>query len=198
VEDIPILGRDDPAEILKRFFANYDAPAYARRARAVEDAYDQLIRNCHRRRDELIQLVRLRLGVLKALAGRWEALQPLLGNEHAGLMRELHDELDPVLKVPVAPTPSCRVLSRALCELRASIERFNRRWHGFLESVDLKPINELRDGYNRYYLLEKECAMRSARLARQGFRRLAPLTVAHLATVFPLLPVPRLQNQSAS
>jgi hypothetical protein len=78
-------------------------------------------------------------------------------------------------------------------ELAESLERFNRRWLEFLRGVDVGPVNELRDGYNRYYLLEKECALRSPRLARQGFTRLEPLTVAELTALLPPLPVPQLR-----
>ena len=59
-----------------------------------------------------------------------------------------------------------------------------------LEETDLTEVNALREGYNRYYLLEKECAVRSARLARQGFRRLEPVTLEELAALLPPLPVP--------
>ena len=85
-----------------------------------------------------------------------------------------------------------KALRQALTELTESIERFNGRWREFLTQVDLTAVNEARDGYNRYYLLEKECALRSPNLARQGFRRLAPLTPADVAELLPLLPVPQL------
>jgi len=175
VEEIPIVGRDDPADIVKRFIANYDAPAYARRARAVEDAYDQLIGRCRRQRDEWLALVRLRVGVLRALSGDWQALRALVDGRALIRLAQLHDELAPQLRVPVEPATSERALTRALDELRESIERFNRRWAEYLPTVDL---------------LEKECVVRSARLARQGFQRLEPLTTEHLAALMPLLPVP--------
>ena len=190
MEEIPIVGRDDPADIVKRFIANYDAPAYARRARAVEDAYDQLIGRCRRQRDEWLALVRLRVGVLRALSGDWQALRALVDGRALIRLAQLHDELAPQLRVPVEPATSERALTRALDELRESIERFNRRWAEYLPTVDLAHVNKLRDGYNRYYLLEKECVVRSARLARQGFQRLEPLTTEHLAALMPLLPVP--------
>jgi hypothetical protein len=57
--------------------------------------------------------------------------------------------------------------------------------------VDLSQVNALRDGYNRYYVLEKECASRSPRTARHGFRPLPPLTADDLAALLPPLPVPR-------
>ena len=56
-----------------------------------------------------------------------------------------------------------------------------------LLTVDLARVNQLRDGYNRYYVLEKECAVRSPKVARQGFRPLPPLTTADLAAELPPL-----------
>ncbi len=138
-------------------------------------------------------MVRTRLGQLAALAGDWEALRPALADDdQLDMLRRLHDELRPALRVPVAPTASARALRRSAAALCASIVRFNRRWQEYLGGVDLAPLNALREGYNRHYVLEKECAVRSARLAREGFRRLAPLTAGELAALFPPLPVPRL------
>jgi hypothetical protein len=93
--------------------------------------------------------------------------------------------------VPV-PTNSPRALRRAVVVLQTSIRRFNRRWSAFLAELDLAPLNKQRDDYNRYYVLEKECALRSPRLAREGFRELRPLTLDDLAAQFPPLPVFRL------
>lgn len=79
-------------------------------------------------------------------------------------------------------------------ELHESLEHFNQHWRAFLTGVDVTAVNDLRDKYNRYYVLEKECAVRSARVARQGFVRMEPLTIEDLAAQFPLLPVPRLRD----
>jgi hypothetical protein len=73
-----------------------------------------------------------------------------------------------------------------------ALERFNRRWEAFLPTVDLTSLNRLREGYNRYYLLEKECAVRSVVVARRGFSPLPPLTQTDLAALLPCLPVPQL------
>jgi hypothetical protein len=94
----------------------------------------------------------------------------------------------------VEVTLSVRALRRALRELRESLEFFNRRWQPFLEEVDLTWVNELRDGYNRYYVIEKECVVRLPSLARQGFEPLAPATPAEVAAVLPLLPVPEIRG----
>jgi hypothetical protein len=190
-----ILGRDEAGEAFKRFLSRFDAPAYIRRARGVEAALEQLLEHCRRRRAEWLEFVRLRIGMLHALAGAWDNVRPFLADEEQlDILRYLLAALASPLRAPVEPTTSARALRHALLELHESLERFNRRWQEFLTSLDLAVINELRDGYNRYYVLEKECAVRSARIARQGFSPLPPLTIDDLAAQFPLLPVPKLQQ----
>ncbi len=170
-------------------------PAYVRRGRAVEHALADLLDYCRGRRDELLRMVRTRLGLLFAQAGEWAALAPLVRDAgQLQLLEELHARLAPRLRVAVAPTGSRRALARTLRELAESIERFNRRWLEFLPSVDLARVNEVRENYNRYYVLEKECATRSASVARQGYRPLAPFTHADLADRLPPLPVPQLRT----
>jgi len=195
MEDVPIAGHDQADQLFKRFLAQYDVPAYVRRAQQVEDAYDQLVARCRQQREQWLTFVRTRLGRLHALAGSWDRLEKCLANEkELHMLQRLHADLAPQLRLPVLRTSSDRVLRRAVMELTESIERFNRRWHEFLKKIDLTQVNELRAGYNRYYLLEKECAMRSARLARQGFVLLSPLSVDELAALLPALPVPRLRD----
>ena len=55
-----------------------------------------------------------------------------------------------------------------------------------------RAVNDKRDGYNRYYVLEKACALRSDTLARLGFSPLPPMDLAELRAHLPPLPVPRL------
>lgn len=195
MEEEVILGRDESSEAFKRFLSQYDAPAYIRRARGMQAAYDQLLEHCRRRRAEWLELVRLRIGMLHALAGDWGNLRPFLADdEQLDILRYHLAAVAAPLRAPIEPTGSGRVLRRALRELRESLERFNHRWEEFVNGVDLTAVNELREGYNRYYVLEKECAVRSARIARQGFVPLAPLTTDDLVAQFPLLPVPRLRE----
>jgi len=133
--------------------------------------------------------------MLKSLAGDWHRLQPwLLDEDQIVLLRELEIELAPRLRIRIEPTSSERKLQQALRVLRDNLETFNRRWLDFISTVDLTQVNEARDGYNRYYLLEKECAMRSPRLARQGFERLECFTIGELMTMLPILPIPKLIN----
>jgi hypothetical protein len=184
--------RDERGPEINEIVSKFDAPAYVRRARQVEEAFAQLLAAARGRRAEWLTMVRLRLGLLRAHAGAWEALAPLLEDaEQVAELTALHDALQPRLRVRIEPTASIGTLRRALRELTESIERFNRRWAKYLQGLDLTHVNKLRDGYNRYYLLEKECAVRSPLVARQGFRRLGPLTVDDLTALLPPLPVPR-------
>jgi hypothetical protein len=195
VDEIPILGRDDGSYTVKQFMAQYDAPAYVRRARRVDAEWEGLLARCRLQREEWLPLVRTRLALLHTLAGDWGRLAPLLADdEHVEGLRRLHAELRPTLRLPVGPTESLRALRRAVAELAESVERFNRRWRAYLDALDLMPVNAARDGYNRWYVLEKECALRSARLARQGFRPLSPLTLESVVAALPPLPVPRLRG----
>lgn len=169
---------------------HYDAPAYVRRARNVHGALEELIARCHRQRDEWLMMVRIRLGTLRALAGDWNELASFVQEGEVAVLEALHVELAPQLRAPVERTSSPRALRSALSELCDSLEHFNRRWQAFLDRQDLTKVNELRADYNRYYVLEKECAVRSPRLARQGFRVLPPLSMGDLAEMLPALPVP--------
>ena len=137
-------------------------------------------------------MVRTRLGLLYVLAGEWDAVRPLVADEEQiETLRRLYAEMEPRLRTREGPTASARALRQAFNELRESIRRFNRRWREFLGELDLRRINVLRDGYNRYYVLEKECALRSPRLARQGFRPLEPVAPQDLEALLPPLPEPR-------
>jgi hypothetical protein len=171
----------------------FDAPAYVRRARRVENSLAELLGQCNRQRDEWLEMARILLGRVAALAGTWEALRPhLADDDQLDLLRDLHDQLRPTLRVPVEPTTSRYALRGALRELVEALERINHRWAEYLAEVDLDPINAVREGYNRYYLLEKECALRLAPGARRDFRPLEPFTRGELIALLPPLPVPRL------
>jgi hypothetical protein len=194
VDELPILGADGDRRTLQQIIALHGAPAFVRRTQQVQEALTLLVEGCRQQRTAWLMMVRLQLGTLAALAGDWAVLRPWLADEdHLEVLRRLHAELRPELRVPVARTTSGRALQRALAELVAGLERFNGRWRDYLHGVDLGRVNALREGYNKYYMLEKECVVRSPRLARQGFQPLPPLTAADLLVFLPPLPVPRLR-----
>ena len=74
-------------------------------------------------------------------------------------------------------------------DLVASVVRFNRRWSAFLDQLNLELINRMIDQYNRYYVLEKECVVGSARLALRHFVPRIHVTRTGLDEEYPVLPV---------
>jgi hypothetical protein len=178
-------------QIFQQVVGQYGGPAFVRRGQAVQRAFDSVAESCRLKRDEWLQFVRIPLGTLVALAGSVAALQESLENPRQfQTLENLVEDLQPRLRLPPAPTTSSRVLARALAEVREAIERFNQRWQAFIAQLDLQHVNELREGYNRYYLLEKECAVGSIRVARQGFQMLRPVQPEDFLKIMPLLPVP--------
>src|SRR5947209_2343044 len=178
----------DERRLANYLLGRFAAPAYARRARQVEDAYADLLDACRRQRDEWLEPVRWLLGELRDAAGSWPGLRPVLADDdQVRVLEQLAALTNLPDRPPAAPGPRWRQ-RRRLAELGQSLERFNRRWAQFLGQVDLSAVNALRDGYNRFYVLEKECAVHSAVVARQGFRPLAPLSAADLAAQLPPLP----------
>lgn len=176
-------------ELMQNVIAAFGGPAFLRRGRRVGEAWELLLEKCRKNRREWLEGVRLHLGLLQALAGDWTRLAPLISSEEIEILHNLYLDLQPHLRVSIDPNPSPRALRRALQDLLESLERFNHRWAEFLEQLDLKPVNQAREDYNRFYVLEKECALRSPRLARMGFVPLKPISRAEIWEQFPLLAV---------
>ncbi|HWY87948.1 MAG TPA: hypothetical protein VNX28_14550 [Gemmataceae bacterium] len=178
-------------KIFQQVVGQYGGPAFARRARDVQLAFDVIVETCRRRREEWLLFVRLPLGTLYALAGSTTALEAFLDNpDRLQTLETLRDDLQPRLRLPPAPSASRRILGRALAELLGAIVRFNDHWQDFIAGLDLRSANLLRDRYNQFYVLEKECALGSSLLARQGFQRLNPLGPEDFLKILPILPVP--------
>jgi hypothetical protein len=169
----------------------FDAPAFVRRARGVEDAWGTLLDGCRGERRRLLEMPRMRLARFFAL-GQFSRQIPLsiCNTDDLTYLRGLHQEWKPQLRAVVRAARSTAELERAKDDLARSFRRFNERWSKYLHEFDLAPINRLRDGYNRFYLLEKECALWSSRIAQQGFQPLKFATVADLFEEFPVLRIP--------
>ena len=105
--------------------------------------------------------------------------------------------LDPLWPLSGAPDPSWsarpappRRLRAIAGDLVASVERFNRRWERFLGELPLDAINRMIDHYNRFYVLEKECSLSSARVAARHFKPRQRISLGSLREDYPALPVP--------
>ena len=187
------MDRDDnELKVFQQIIAGFETPAFLRRARCVEDAWQVLVEQCRRQRESWLEVPRLRLATLAALAGDWATLAPLLDrDESLPHLRQFFDEWQPKLRRPLRRTTSQRKLSAAMEQMNASFARFNQRWEPYIAGIDLREINRLRAGYNQYYVLEKECMVRSAKVAHEGFRPLAPASTADLLAIFPLVRLAR-------
>src|SRR5262245_44998508 len=169
----------------------FDAAAYVRRARNVEAALEHVLGKARAVREEWLDMARMRIGVLYALTGDWAALRPWLADdEQTRVLAVLHEALAPKLRAPPEPTRSPRAQRGALRELLDSLERFNARWAEYVRKIDVTVVNQMREGYNRYYLLEKACAVRNEAVVRAGYAPLPPLDLAELQRLLPPLPVP--------
>jgi hypothetical protein len=161
-EELSVPSRSDNYDQFRQFLVGNGGPAFLRRTSHVTGAYEQLLDACRLKRNELLAMTDLRLATLFALAGGWEAVRSLLASdEQFEALKMLHSERDPQLRRKLAQAVAPTRLQRALLELIESMTNFNRRWADYLRSVDLTAINKLREGYNLYYVLEKECAVRS-------------------------------------
>jgi len=190
---------EDPVEILQgndeslgRVLGLYDTPAYVRRGLELTESRERVFRRCEAMREDWLRWVRVHLRMLRLHIDNWCMLREYLSSDEdccilANLAAALLND---------GPTPGLRDGSawgvrRKLRDLIECIERFNHRWTRFLAGLDLSEVNARAAAYNRYYLLEKECAMRSPRLAARGFEPAKELTHEELALRFPCLPTPK-------
>ncbi len=186
-EDESPLG--DVETELKELLGLFDAPAFARRGMDLEHAMARLDARCRRERQAMLEMVRLRLKQWAAAASGPETAGEVFARPIDGLW-PLADAPAPIWSDRDAPPRKLRSTAR---ELVASIERFNRRWRRFLDGLNYEPVNGLIERYNRYYLLEKECTLRSARLAARHFEPKPRVSGETLRERHPTLPIPELK-----
>jgi hypothetical protein len=184
---MPTLSSDVEADV-KELLGLFDLPAFARRGQELEHSLKRLNERCRNRRSEMLEMVRLRLKQWsRAVTGP---------NGWAGVFARSIEPLwhqSAALAPSWAEVPAPRGRTAAIAaDLVTSVVRFNRRWHKFVASAKLEPINFLIEQYNRNYVLEKECVMGSARLAARHFVPVAPVTALSLFNDHPLLEVPEL------
>lgn len=174
---------------IKELMGLFDAPAFVRRGHDLEYALARLESRCRRGREAMLDMVLLRLRQWSGVATGPDDVAGTFAAPFAALW-PLCDATPPA---PWAARPAPPRRRRAIArDLVASVTRFNQRWAAFLDQLNLEPVNHLIDQYNRYYVLEKECIVGSARLAMRHFTPKARVTRASLDAEYPGLPVPGL------
>lgn len=166
----------------------FDAPAFARRGNELAFVSEGFEAKLIQMRSELLSMVHVRSRQWVNAAGP-ESWRLVLDEPLDQLAATLGIELAGASTSPVGPA----ALARIARELRASVERFNMRWTQYAKDVDTSPLNRLIERYNRYYLLEKECALGSARASARHFRPVEPISAESILKRHPPLPVPRLR-----
>src|SRR5438270_9104482 len=105
----PASRASEDRRLFQQLLGMYDAPAFVRRVKRIEDADRLLAEHLTRKRTENLAMVRLRIGQLKQLAGEWDALRSFVQSDGSlEALRALHDELEPELRLPLQRTPSAR------------------------------------------------------------------------------------------
>ncbi|RUL87784.1 hypothetical protein [Tautonia sociabilis] len=173
---------------IQQMLGLFDAPSFSRRGQDLEDAITRLHGRCARARSGMLEMVVLRLRQWASVATGPDDWDDVLEGPVAPLW-PIAGAPDPSWADSPAPGRRRRAVAR---DLAASVERFNRRWSRFVRGLDLGPVNRRIEAYNRYYILEKECALGSHRLATRFFQPYDPLSADLLLDRHPPLPAPRL------
>src|SRR5262249_14153704 len=140
--DLSACDRDQ--RLVQYLQARFDAPAYVRRARQVQEALDLLLGRCQAQRAQWLQEGQGVLADLAALAGSWDDVSSWLPS---GTGPDFLPRLAQVCAARVVFAPraaASRRLHRAVSRLAGWILAFNHRWSAFLPKLDLRPLNELR------------------------------------------------------
>jgi hypothetical protein len=185
-ESLTTLSGDIETEI-KEMMGLFDAPAFARRGHELEEVLRRIDVRCRQARVDRLEMVQVRLRQWARIANGPDAWTAVFAASIEPLWTLSGAE--PPQWGATLPPPRYRQLAVAR-DLVAAVERFNRRWTEFLQSLHLGAANVVIDHYNRYYVLEKECVMGSGRLAARFFTPIPLLTPAQLLREHPLLPVP--------
>ena len=184
----PSLNTDIETEV-KEMMGLFDTPAFARRGQDLEITLRRLHERCRTARGELLDMVQLRLRQWsRATIGPkgWSSVF-VASIEPLWLLAEAEP---PQWAESPAPIGRQRTIAN---DLVTAVLRFNRRWPRFLDQLNLEPVNTAIDRYNRYYVLEKECVLGSARLAARHFQPVHLVSTCTLMRDHPQLPVPEIR-----
>jgi hypothetical protein len=173
---------------IKELMGLFDTPAFARRGQDLEHSLRRIHALCRRLRDQHMEMVRVRLRQWSRVAAGPEDWRDVFAEPIDGLWKLALAE--PPVWGGVFAAPKQK--RSAAANLIASARRFNGKWQQMIDLINLEPTNRVIDEYNKYYVIEKECVMGSARLAQRHFTPTPRLTCQTLLREHPLLPVPEL------
>lgn len=181
------FGVVDPE--MKELLGLYDVPAYARRGQDLDYALARIDARCRRERGPMLEMVRLRLRQWAAVAEGPETALVIF----AAPMDRLWPDCEAPPPAWAGRATATRRLKSVARDLISSVDRFNRRWSRFLDETNFDHVNRQIDAYNRYYVLEKECSLGSARLASRFFVPRPLVSLASLLESYPPLARPDLK-----
>lgn len=182
--ETPLIQTD--AE-MRELLGMFEVPAFARRGYDLEYALKRLRLKLARDRQEMLEMVHLRLRQWAGAATGPDDFEPFASP--ISFYFQQAGAANPLWTKSKSSPRTRRTIAR---DLVASVERFNRRWQKLLGELKLETVNSLVDKYNRYYLLEKECSLGSSRLASRFFIPQNRLSVETLLLEYPLLSTPPL------
>src|SRR6516165_717352 len=120
-ETTPLAGGDGE---IKELMGLFDLPAFARRGQDLEYSLRRVHARCRERRDEFLEMVRVRLRQWSRVAagpGDWQEVFV----EPIDSLWSLAESGPPVWADRPVPVRRRRVVAR---DLKASVDRFNERW----------------------------------------------------------------------
>jgi hypothetical protein len=181
-----------PSEDEKALLGLCEPPAFLRRGMRVDDAEARVDKQCETARLQMLFAVRLRLRSWNRLVHDHPAIRERMSLAAAESVAEIGRTAFLPREAIMIPGPAgWRFLAmRHWRALVLAVEEFNANWKRFLEAFPLDDLHRVIDDYNRYYVLEKECAVRSFHTARRGFTPRKKTAVSDLLERFPPLPAP--------
>ena len=171
---------------IRELLGIFDVPAFARRGFDLENNLQRLHDRLDEQRSGLLDMVRIRLKQWASVATGPEDWRDIFNGPIEPLY--MLSEANPPCWGPRSASARNRLTVGR--DLASSISRFNRRWLQSLDLLKLDTINRQIEQYNRYYVLEKECVMGSARLASRHFQPQVSLSQERLLADHPALPMP--------
>ena len=158
-------------------------PAFVRRANALEEAQSTLHDRIRAERSR-------RLRFLHAAAREIESSRRAGAVLPPGIAAALDEIISDPRFRPGAPAQSALSPRRVAIKagrLRRRILDFNARWLHYVAAVSLEEVRSLQMGYNRWYPLEREFALRGVRMSFTPIRLLDPEDLIRMHPGLPII-----------